>query len=72
MNQPSLNLPVFPLTADEIAAYRAGKIDLLNEVSVYERLFTYYCDSNEMPYGVAKARDGDPYAWIEHRLARDL
>lgn len=32
--------------------------------TLYEHLFDYYCTQGEMPYGVAKARDGDPYAWI--------
>ena len=28
----------------------------------------FYMKSNLMPYGVAKARDGDPYAWIAERV----
>jgi len=31
---------------------------------VYEKLFNYFLDTNEMPYGVAKARTGEPDAWI--------
>lgn len=34
----------------------------------YEDLFTYYMESGEMPYGVMKARTGDPYEWIAQRL----
>ena len=30
----------------------------------YEKLFNYFCDTGEMPYGVAKARTGDPDIWI--------
>lgn len=30
----------------------------------YEKLFNYFLDTNEMPYGVAKARTGEPDAWI--------
>lgn len=34
----------------------------------YEDLFKYYLNIGEMPYGVAKARTGDPYEWIGMRL----
>jgi hypothetical protein len=36
--------------------------------SAYEKLFTYFSD--EMPYGIMKARDGDPDLWILDRLNR--
>ncbi len=32
----------------------------------YEKLFDFYI--NEMPYGTAKARDGEPDVWIINRL----
>ena len=35
----------------------------------YEELFGYYMDSGEMPYGVMKARDGDPDQWIADRVS---
>lgn len=38
--------------------------DLLDEY--YDKLFEYYMD--DMPYGTAKARDGDPYEWIYKQL----
>ena len=31
-------------------------------------LYSYYLDSGEMPYGTAKARDGDPVEFIMDRL----
>lgn len=34
----------------------------------YDALFTYWLHSGEMPYGTAKARDGDPDVWIKNRL----
>jgi len=34
----------------------------------FDQLFDHFCATGEMPYGVAKARDGDPYQWIENRL----
>lgn len=35
-----------------------------------ERVYDFYL--HEMPYGVAKARTGDPYQWCERRLRQDL
>jgi hypothetical protein len=37
---------------------------------LYDALYDYYHD--DMPYGVAKARSGDPYEWIGNRLHQDL
>ena len=51
---------------------RNGVIDLDDiEVGsqVYDDLFDYYADSGEMPYGVMKARDGDPCEWITYKVA---
>jgi hypothetical protein len=39
---------------------------------LFNALFTYYCNSNEMPYGVAKARTGDPYEWVTTQFRKDL
>ena len=39
---------------------------------LFEALFDYYADNGEMPYGVAKARDGDPYQWIDNKFEQDL
>ena len=35
---------------------------------MYDALYDYYTESGEMPYGTAKARDGDPMEWIEERV----
>jgi len=35
---------------------------------VYEDLFEYYMSSGEMPYGIMKARTGDPDVWIVDRV----
>ncbi len=37
----------------------------------YEELYEFYLNNGEMPYGVAKARDGDPVNWIGERLCED-
>lgn len=39
---------------------------------LYDALFDYYNQHGAMPYGVAKARTGDPYNWVSDRLAADL
>lgn len=39
---------------------------------LYEALFDYYASKGEMPYGVAKARTGDPVQWVSDRFDRDL
>ena len=39
---------------------------------LYHALFDYYMDSGEMPYGVQKARDGDPYEWVAQNLQSHL
>ncbi len=35
---------------------------------LFQELFEYYLDSGEMPYGVAKARTGDPMEWVHDKL----
>jgi hypothetical protein len=39
---------------------------------LYHALFDYYSDKGEMPYGVAKARDGDPYNWVADKLGQAI
>ena len=51
----------------EMAAVERGE-DLFDYVDLYDALFWYYCHNGEMPYGTAKARDGDPVEWITDRL----
>ena len=37
----------------------------------FEYFFDHYCNSGEMPYGVAKARTGDPYDWVDAKITED-
>jgi len=39
--------------------------------NLYDALYDYYVHSGEMPYGVAKAREGDPYEWVSSRFEQD-
>jgi hypothetical protein len=37
---------------------------------LFQALYDYYFD--DMPYGIRKARDGDPYEWVSDRFAQDV
>ena len=51
----------------EYAALKAGA-DILDFDDLYYELYVYFVDSGDMPYGTQKARDGDPYEWIQDEL----
>jgi hypothetical protein len=53
----------------EVKDFHAG-----NEMDgdLYEALFDYYMLHGEMPYGVAKARTGDPFEWVSDRFSMDM
>lgn len=54
---------------EAVKAFKEGG-DLSDFPDFYDALFEYYFD--EMPYGVAKAREGDPINWISDRLEQEL
>ena len=39
---------------------------------LYDALYDYYLSNGDMPYGVAKARDGDPFEWIANKFESEL
>ena len=39
---------------------------------LYDALFDYYAGHGEMPYGIAKARTGDPFEWVTNRFEQDV
>lgn len=51
----------------EVAEFKKGA-DL--DRDLYDALYDYYFD--DMPYGVKKARTGDPYEWVTDRLDQEL
>jgi hypothetical protein len=57
--------------ADSFAKFKSGG-DLDENPDFFDALFSYYLDSGEMPYGVAKAREGDPVQWIADRLEAEV
>jgi len=62
------------LTTDDVTKmpdYLTGEIDFYG-TSAYDKLYEYFAfETGEMPYGVAKARTGDPDLWILERLDAD-
>ena len=58
------------LSPNEIVEVKSA-IETGNDLSdaLYTRLFDHYINNGEMPYGVAKARTGDPVSWIHDQLA---
>ena len=58
------------LTLQEISQVDAafdGYIDFY-ETTAYTKLFNYFLDAGEMPYGVAKFRTGEADEWILEQL----
>jgi len=47
--------------------YISDELDFYG-TSAFEKLYSYFCDSGEMPYEVAKARTETPDVWILERL----
>lgn len=47
-----------------------GKLELIDCPELYDKLYEYYV--NDMPYGTAKARTGDPYDWILDHVEDDM
>ena len=62
----NLGLPLNSIEESELSDFVQGGDEMSD--FLYQKLFDFFCDKNEMPYGTAKARDGDPYEWIETRL----
>jgi len=52
----------------DYAKFKAGG-DIDENQDFFDALYEYFFD--EMPYGVKKARDGDPYEWITDRLDQE-
>jgi hypothetical protein len=40
--------------------------------NLYDALYDYYLDRGDMPYGVAKGREGDPYQWVSEHFYDDV
>jgi len=57
------------LSLEGVSKWLEGEIDFYDmPVQTRDTLYDFYQD--EMPYGVQKARTGDPDEWILHKLER--
>ena len=54
----------------DYAKFKAGG-DIDANQDFFDALYNYYSENGDMPYGVQKARDGDPYEWITDRLDQE-
>jgi len=57
--------------ADAMASVMDGETSLYDHQEFYDELYDYFINSGEMPYGIAKARDGDPDQWIQEYLENE-
>jgi len=56
---------------EEFHKIQNGDINLgVGNSPLMEELYEYFIDNGEMPYGVAKARTGDPDTWILNYIER--
>lgn len=60
-----------PEEEQELKDVAAGNSDLVSGTPLFDKMFNYYLDNGEMPYGIAKARDGDPEAWLADKISQD-
>jgi len=57
-----------PIEVTQMPDYISDNLEFFGS-SAYEKLYSYFVfDTGEMPYGTAKARDGDPDYWIVDHL----
>jgi len=52
---------------EEYNALKDGE-PLHDQANLFDALFQHFSATGDMPYGTQKARDGDPYQWIEDEL----
>lgn len=53
--------------AQDVLEWLNGTGDEIDD-RLYDKFYEHYTLNGEMPYGTAKARDGDPYEWILEKL----
>jgi hypothetical protein len=67
--QPSTMEHLINTHKNEVKRFMSGEP---LDTDLYDALFDYYLNSGEMPYGVAKARAGDPMEWVSERFSKDV
>jgi hypothetical protein len=58
----------------EVQLRKAGQ-NLVNNMGLsdaqFDYFYEYYSNNGQMPYGVAKARTGDPYDWVDAQITKE-
>ena len=56
----------WPIIRNNREAYNAVKAGdcLSNHDKLYKELYDHFASNGDMPYGIMKARTGDPIEWI--------
>ena len=56
----------WPIIRNNREAYNAVKAGdcLSNHDKLYQELYDHFASNGDMPYGIMKARTGDPIEWI--------
>jgi len=47
---------------------KTGEVE--TDTDAFDKLYKYFTDKGMMPYGVAKARTGDPVIWLGQQIQR--
>ena len=55
---------------EELERCVEGEIELIDCPTLYDKLYEYYVD--DMPYGTAKGKTGEPYDWILEHVEEDM
>lgn len=68
MRKPKITQETELLTLEGATGFAKGEIDWFDlPKATTDALYEYYCEHG-MPYGVQKARTGDPDLWIGGRM----
>jgi hypothetical protein len=59
---------MFKISKQEIRDVREGTVS----EELLERAIEFTMTNGEMPYGVQKARTGDPYTWVSDWLCKNF
>jgi hypothetical protein len=59
-------LKLYPTQIEDLLAVRNGFASVADFENLYEDLFAHFMA--DMPYGTAKARDGDPVEWLDEKI----
>lgn len=61
------------MTPERVKAFEDNNFDIygIDDSTLFDELYEFFVNSGEMPYGTAKARDGDPDQWISEVIFKE-